>query len=123
MGWQGRELAREAGRVTGGVREGDLNGGGRPLVRADALARVIDGATPLPPAVDPAGLYRRYKLHDFLLAQARPSLDAAWDDVAGVRPYAEGTPEWFAPDARPLILPADVEDSDTKSPLPAHGPP
>src|SRR5439155_18308813 len=79
IGWHWRELARYGERLFGAKDEG-LDAAWRLLARGDALARTVDGATPLPQPEEPAAMCRRYRLHDFLLAQARRSLDAAWAD-------------------------------------------
>jgi hypothetical protein len=114
IGWHWRELARETAKITGRAQGQDLAAALPSLTRADRLARSLAGAEALPEQTRTTEQYRRRRVHDFLLGQARRMIDADWGDAgritsARVKPpvrYSEQAAAMLIKDAEKLILPS-----------------
>ncbi len=106
IGWHWRALAERVSTLADKANSDSLESATASLARADTLARSMDSACTLGTKHDPVIDYRRYRLHDFLLAQAKRSIDANWAavELAAVQSFAQVTAERFVNDAEKLIM-------------------
>ena len=110
IGWHWRELARRVDALTDKANRDTLAAARPMLARANYLARLAGSAAELGKDRDPITDYRRYRLHQFLLNQARRNIDANWAaaelaaEQSGKPSYAAETASQFVNDAEHLIM-------------------
>lgn len=102
-GWLGL-----AGRIESLLAESRRSGGSSARMKAahaDLLGRVASSVAAVERETDPTTTYRRLRLHDFLLFQAKRTIRANWGavEIAAKKSYAEELTERFLADAKQLI--------------------
>jgi hypothetical protein len=105
IGRHWRALARRVDELTDKATRATLDRALPELAHADMLARMADSTCAFGKERDPVVDHRRHRLHAFLLAQARRSIEANWGaaELVPQTSYAQVTGERFVNDAERLI--------------------
>jgi hypothetical protein len=106
IGRHWRALAGRIDALTEKAARSPLDRAVPDLAHADTLARMADSTSAFGKEHDAVVDHRRYRLHTFLLNQARRSIEANWaaPELAAKTSYGEATARRLVDDAQKLIL-------------------